>query len=49
MSYSSSEYACLAIRARINGIWDDVYLVPVGPMSGDLVRDIQAILAFYGQ
>lgn len=36
--------ALRAIRARLDGVWDDPYLVEVGPLSINPVEDIRRIL-----
>lgn len=37
------EEALIAIIARINGEWDNVYLLGFGPLSTDTLADIQFI------
>lgn len=45
---TNAERACDAIAARINGVWDNPYLVAYGELSTDTINDILEILEFYG-
>jgi len=36
-----------AIKARINGVWDNPSLVAVGPLTPDVELDIKHIIEYY--
>ena len=44
----NSAKAVYAIAARLNGVWDNPYLVECGPMTPDTISDIQEIMEHYG-
>lgn len=45
---TNAEKAVKAIRARVEGVWDDPYLKAVGCLSASLEVSIMWILEFYG-